>query len=47
MTLSEYRSAKTTTKPRKTGLVSLLRRRRPRPAVEPLRAGDGERRMAA
>jgi hypothetical protein len=48
MTLSEYRNAKSSAKPRKPGLVSLLRRRRPRAVAEPapIRA-EGERRMAA
>jgi hypothetical protein len=48
MTLAEYRSAKSTAKPRKTGLVSLLRRRRTRPATPaPVIGAEGERRMAA
>ena len=48
MTLSEYRSAKASAKPRKAGLVSLLRRRRPRAATPaPVVRAEGERRMAA
>ena len=48
MTLAEYRNGKSPAKPRKAGLVSLLRRRRPRAVAEPgpVRV-EGERRMAA